>query len=294
MPDCTIKMANEDELRTLQQDVQRLLGRCMLRLQQYERLIKALVVDHKLSGPMNTLEQARSVQIDRTALKTLGTLVGQLLGSYFVAGEIDPNKETETNTPENVNWFAMQMKLGLPAAEFARVESELKELVRLRNNLVHHFIDQHDISSTDGCRSAQETLISAYTLIDQHFGQLRQWAEAMMQARQAMFDALQSEEVIEFVVNGIYPNGKVNWDGSGIVSALREAFDALVVDEWASVTEAGRWVTKRYPEQLPAKYECVSWRQVVHQAHLFELRYFEMDGKRTACYREKECPAKSH
>lgn len=287
-------MSNDDELRALQQDVQRLLGRCMLRLQQYERLIKAMVVDHKLSGPMNALEEARSAQIDGTALKTLGTLVGELLGSYFAAGEIGPNEETETNSPENVNWFAMQMKLGLPAAEFVRVESELRELVRLRNNLVHHFIDQHDISSTDGCRSAQETLISAYTLIDQHFGQLRQWAETMMKTRQAMAEALLSEKVIDFVVNGIPPDGKVNWDGSGIVSALREAFDALVVDGWASVAEAGRWVAKRYPEQLPAKYECASWQQVVHETHILELRYFEMDGKRTACYREKERPAKPH
>lgn len=287
-------MSNDDELRALQQDVQRLLGRCMLRLQQYERLIKAMVVDHKLSGPMNALEEARSAQIDGKALKTLGTLVGELLGSYFAAGEIGPNEETETNSPENVNWFAMQMKLGLPAAEFVRVESELRELVRLRNNLVHHFIDQHDISSTDGCRSAQETLISAYTLIDQHFGQLRQWAETMMKTRQAMAEALLSEKVIDFVVNGIPPDGKVNWDGSGIVSALREAFDALVVDGWASVAEAGRWVAKRYPEQLPAKYECASWQQVVHETHILELRYFEMDGKRTACYREKERPAKPH
>lgn len=286
IPDCNMKMSKEDELRPLQHDVQRLLGRCMLRLQQYERLIKAMVVDHKISGPMNALEQARSAQIDGTALKTLGTLVGELLGSYFVAGEIDPNKETDTNSPENVNWFAMHMKLGLPTAEFVGVESDLRDLVRLRNNLVHHFIDQHDISSSDGCRGAQEALITAYALIDQLLGQLRQWAEMMVKTRQAMSDALQSKEVIDFVVNGISPDGIINWNASGIVSALREAFDALAVDGWASVAEAGIWVAKLYPEQLPAKYGCGSWRQVVHETRIFELRYFEMDGKLTACYRE--------
>jgi hypothetical protein len=208
-------ISSDDELQTLQQDVQRLLGRCMLRLQQYERLIKAMVADHKLSGPMDALEQARSAQIDGTALKTLGTLVGDLLGSYFVAGEIGPNEETETNSPENANWFAMQMKLGLPAAEFVRVESELKQLVRLRNTLVHHFIDQHDISSLDGCRGAQEALITAYTLIDQHLGQLRQWAETMVKTRQALYEALQSEGIIDFFVDGISLDGKVNWNATG-------------------------------------------------------------------------------
>ena len=36
----------------LQREVQRLLGRCLLRLQQYERLLKALVAHHELAGPM--------------------------------------------------------------------------------------------------------------------------------------------------------------------------------------------------------------------------------------------------
>lgn len=281
-------MSNDDELRTLQQDVQRLLGRCMLRLQQYERLIKAMVADHKLSGQMDALEQIKSEQIDATASKTLGTLVGDLIGSYVVAGEISPPEAATTNSPENVNCFAMQMTLGLPDAEFVRVKRELREMVLLRNNLVHHFIDQHDISSSDGCRGAKDALVTAYNRIDQHFGQLREWAEDMEKMRQMMSEILQSEQFKDVFVNGIAADGKVNWDASGVVNALREAFGALVVDGWAPVDEAGKWIAKRYPEQLPARYGCLSWRQVVHNASILELRYFEMDGRRTACYREKD------
>ena len=35
----------------LQREVQRLLGRCLLRLQQYERLLKALVAHHDACRP---------------------------------------------------------------------------------------------------------------------------------------------------------------------------------------------------------------------------------------------------
>lgn len=281
-------MSNDDELRTLQQDVQRLLGRCMLRLQQYERLIKAMVADHKFSGQMDALEQIKSEQIDATASKTLGTLVGDLIGSYVVAGEISPPEAATTNSPENVNCFAMQMTLGLPDADFVRVKRELREMVLLRNNLVHHFIDQHDISSSDGCRGAKDALVTAYNRIDQHFGQLREWAEDMEKMRQMMSEILQSEQFKDVFVNGIAADGKVNWDASGVVNALREAFGALVVDGWAPVDEAGKWIAKRCPELLPARYGCLSWRQVVHNASILELRYFEMDGRRTACYREKD------
>lgn len=284
-------MIDDEDLKTLQHEVQRLLGRCLLRLQQYERLIKSMVAHHKVSGPIPDLEQASAKQVDDTARKTLGTLVGDLVGSYVVADEVDPTEETTTYFPENVNWFAMQMTLGLPEAEFTLVESELREMVLLRNNLVHHFIDQHDLWSSDGCRRAKDALVIAYKRIDQHFGQLREWAEGMEKMRQTLSEILQSEEFKDVLVNGIAPNGKVNWDASGIVSALREAFRVLAVDGWAPVAEAGKWVAKLYPEQLPAKYGCQSWRQVVHNASILELRYLEIDGQRTACYREKDSSA---
>lgn len=284
-------MIDDEDLKTLQHEVQRLLGRCLLRFQQYERLIKSMVAHHKVSGPIPDLEQASAKQVNDTARKTLGTLVGDLVGSYVVADEVDPAEETTTYFPENVNWFAMQMTLGLPEAEFTLVESELREMVLLRNNLVHHFIDQHDLWSSDGCRRAKDALVIAYNRIDQHFGQLREWAEGMEKMRQTLSEILQSEEFKDVLVNGIAPNGKVNWDASGIVSALREAFRALAVDGWAPVAEAGKWVAKLYPEQLPAKYGCQSWRQVVHSASILELRYLEIDGQRTACYREKDSSA---
>jgi len=41
----------EEELQTLQRDVQRMLGRCLLRLQQYEKLMKAIVAHHEISAP---------------------------------------------------------------------------------------------------------------------------------------------------------------------------------------------------------------------------------------------------
>jgi hypothetical protein len=276
---------NDEDLPQLQQEVQRLLGRCMLRLQQYERLIKVLVAHHKLSVPSHDLEQARAARIDSTARKTLGTLVGEVLGSYFVADKIGPPEDTTTASSETLNGFALQITVQLPASDFARLERELREMVDLRNNLVHHFIEQHDIGSADGCRGAQEALIKAYSGIDQHLAQLQEWAEEMMNLRQAMAETMESQVVKDAVINGIFPDGTVNWFASGIVSALREAFRALAVDGWAQLAEAGEWITTRHPRQLPAKYGCRSWRQVVHTAPDLELRYFLIDGKRSAFYR---------
>ncbi|SDW62547.1 OST-HTH/LOTUS domain-containing protein [Litoreibacter albidus] len=264
----------------------------MLRLQQYERLIKVLVAHHSLSGPIHDLEQIRTARIDGAARKTLGSLVGELIGSYVVADEIRPPEDAMIESPETPDGFAIHMAVHLPVADFARVECELKELVDLRNNLVHHFIDQHNIGSVDGCRGAQDALVTAYSRIDQHLAQLQDWAEDMQKVRQAVAEAMQSQAVIDCFINGISSDGTVNWFAAGIVSALREAFEALVRDGWAPLAEAEKWITERHPEQLPTKYGCQSWRQVVHKAPDLELRYFVIDGERSAFYRPQTPPPK--
>jgi len=276
----------DEELQTLQREVQRMLGRCLLRLQQYEQLMKAIVAHHEISGSGSPLESNQAERIADAANKTLGTLVGTLLGTYVTSG--DQDEVTEPDAPDNIISFKMKMSLRMSAEDFDTTQNDLKELVLLRNNLVHHFIDQHDLWSLDGCRSAQESLVAAYSRVDQHFEQLRGWAEHMDQARRLAAEFAQSDAFRDLVINGIAPDGSVDWPAAGIVRALREAADQLAVVEWTPVATAGRWIAERYPDQLPAKYGCSSWRQVVHESRLFELRYREVNGQRAAWYRPKE------
>lgn len=246
------------------------------------------MADYEISGPAHALEEARAARMTATAGKTLGTMVGELLGSYVVTKEADTSVQTSTDTSEA--HISIGSRLQLSDADLARTENDLRELVLLRNNLVHHFIDQHDIGTLEGCRGGRDALIEAYTRIDQHFEELRAWAEDMQEARRALAGVVQSDAFHDLLVNGIHPDGTVFWPGAGIVHALQEASIELAVEGWTTVEDAGRWVAERYPEQEPAKYGCSSWRQVVHESSFFELRYFEMGGRRFARYREKERP----
>jgi hypothetical protein len=276
---------NDGDVQTQQREVQRLLGRCLLRLQQYERLMKAIVADSDLSGPAHALEEIRASRVEDTFTKTLGTLVGRLFGSFIVTEGADTAADDTADDPVDVPHIAMRMQLSLSAEGYVRTQRELKELVLLRNNLVHHFIDQHDLWSTDGCLTARDALIAAYERIDKNYEQLRGWAEHMDQARRLSADFAQSDAFYDFMVNGIFPDGTVHWPLAGIVSALREAANDLAVDGWTPVAAAGRWIMERSPEQQPSKYGCASWRQVLHESRLFELRYRDVDGQRAAWYR---------
>ncbi|WP_349681082.1 OST-HTH/LOTUS domain-containing protein [Thiocapsa sp. UBA6158] len=87
------------------------------------------------------------------------------------------------------------------------------------------------------------------------------------------------------MLNGIAPDGTVLWPAAGIVRALRDAASELAVDGWTPVTAAGCWITERSPEQQPNKYGRASWRQLLHDSRLFELRYRDVHGQRAAWYR---------
>jgi hypothetical protein len=276
---------SDGDVQTQQREVQRLLGRCLLRFQQYERLMKAIIAHHDISGAAHALEEIRAARVEDTFTKTLGTLVGRLFGSFIVTEGADTDADDTANEPVDVIHFAMRMQLSLSAEDYARTQSDLKELVRLRNNLVHHFIDQHDLWSIDGCLTARDALIAAYERIDKNYEQLRGWAEHMDQTRRLAAEFAQSDACYDLMVNGILPDGTVNWSAAGIVRALREAANDLAVDGWTPVAAAGRWITERSPEQQPSKYGCASWRQVLHESRLFELRYRDVDGQRAAWYR---------
>lgn len=172
----------DGDLQDHQREVQRLLGRCMLRLQQYERLVKAIVAHHDLTGPAHALESIRAARIADAAGKTLGTLVGQLLESYVVTDGTDTSADSLGNAPEDVISFSMRMHLSLSAEDYAQTQDGLRELVSLRNNLVHHFIDQH-------------------------FERLRGGAEHMDQARRLAAEFVQSDTFRDLVIHGIAPDG---------------------------------------------------------------------------------------
>lgn len=275
----------DDALQTLQRDFQRLLGRCLLRLQQYEKLMKAIVAHHEISATGMPLASNQDRRIADAASKTLGTLVGTLLGSYVTNGEMDDASEPDAS--DDIISFKMKMRLSMSAEDYSRTQDDLKELVSLRNDLVHHFIDHHDLWSPDGCRGAHDTLTAAYGRIDQHFEQLRGWAEHMDQARRLAAEFVQSAAFHDLVIHGIAPDGSVHWPAAGIVQTLREAAAELAVDGWTPVASARRWIAERHSEHLPAKYGCSSWRQVVHESRLFELRYRDVNGQRAAWYRAK-------
>src|SRR3546814_14023024 len=86
------------------------------------------------------------------------------------------------------------MHLSLPRDAYETLKVDLREMVTLRNTLVHHFIGQYDLWAVDGCLRAQDALNRTYAETDRHFDQLHAFAGHMDAAKLAMAELVRAPE----------------------------------------------------------------------------------------------------
>lgn len=271
-----------------QRDVQRLLGRCMLRLQQYERLMKTLLAHHEIAGSVDTLEAHHALRAEKLSGKSLGQLVKSLFETFLVQDRFGRELLPEPATPTDQVSLAVSYRVEMPRERLAEVREAVEELVKVRNDLVHHLIDQFDLWTDDGCSSAIRHLTATYDRIDKHYWELEAWTRGMNAARSLAAQVMQSDAVQELLVNGIAPDGSFDWLATGIVSVLRESSTQLAVEGWTSLESAKAWVQANYPDQTPEKYGCRSWQQVLTESRLFELRYQpDAEGRKRGWFRAR-------
>jgi len=284
-------VTSADDATTPQREVQRLLGRCLLRLQQYEGLLKSLLAHHEVEGPLADLQVRQAERVAALATTSLGNLAKALFESYVVArakngaSTVDDGVDSAGSTEITIR---TRMTLEMAPEDFGKTKDAIKELVDLRNALVHHFIETFNVWTVDGCARAAEHLTESYGRIDTHFEQLRQWAVSMDNAKALHASFMQSAEFQDFLVNGIAPDGMVDWPRAGVVACLREASTLLGVDGWAKLDAAVEYISTKHPEQTPEKYACRSWPQVLNESRVFDTQYRDVPGKpRAAWYRER-------
>jgi len=267
----------ENVVAVLQHEVQRKLGRCMLRLQQYERLLKAMVAGMVVAGPSEQLQAVQERQALSMRNRTLGTLVGMFTEQHLTAASADiqvrPDEDKGANgQSSDASWASIRFTISMSPERHARAKAGLVELVNLRNDLVHHLIERFDISNADGCRAASSHLDSCYQRIDGHCQLLKTWASSLDESRARVSSLLQSNAFEDAFVHGVNPDGSVCWPGSSIVKCLRNAEAAYQTDGWTPLSAAIKFISKEHRNQTPSRYGCRTWRQVLKKSGQFEVR----------------------
>lgn len=264
-----------------QREIQRQLGRCLMRLQQIELLVKALWADHEYECYAGEFMEVQAKRIASVSDKTLGSVVKALTGSYLAPDlgrdESDEASDDSAVDPTRIS-FRFKSQISMSEDDYARTVSELDALVQMRNELVHHFIQRFDMWSDAGCDAALAYLEECNQQVEMQRQRMLGWSKAHQEAKEVHAAFLQSEEGLRFITYGIFPDGTVDWASTPIVYALCQAEVSLAKDGWTSLNEAVRWMASKYPDKKPEQYGCSRWRHLLHESRLFEIRRMPSNG----------------
>lgn len=261
-------------LEGMQHDIQRKLGRCMLHLQRYERLLKVMISSMALAGPPEQLQAVHERQVAGVRTKTLGTLVKLFTGVYLTKAPVDADGVLDDGTSLDpaTAWVSIHSSISMSPEAYVRTKDDLAELVELRNELAHHFIERFNLFEENGCHAASMQLDSCYERIDEYYQRLKGWETSIYEALAKMSLFVQSKTFENAIVHGINQNGTVCWERSSIVESLRAVEMSCGIEGWTPLDAAIGLICKRDRDQAPARYGCKTWRQLLKSSGQFEIK----------------------
>ncbi|MEO7885419.1 MAG: hypothetical protein ABI893_17520 [Polaromonas sp.] len=187
-------------VKYIQPKVQRRMGRLLIQIQQYEKLLKTLLVESEIAGTIDSVPASRNARVEKYRAMTLGTLVKETKTTFLRTGPL-PDDDDLCPHPSKVV-FRARWTIQLTENNAATLEEDLRKLVTLRNDLVHHLIEQFDIFSVEGCRAALSHLEECRQTLDAAYTTLREWAHDLMTAREAMAAPAFRAMLIDHLSNG--------------------------------------------------------------------------------------------
>ena len=174
-------------LADLQDEVYRLLGRCVIQCQHYEMRLKELlhasdIRIEKRAGSDNQLTYGVGTERD-----TLGLLIKKLLEIYLIpkTHQSDEYAHTEASIKAQARF-----QVAMSPEDHRELQHDFAAFVALRNHLVHHFIADKDLTSFEDCRSAQQELSDALKVIEQQKVLLSHLIEARNDSAKMMSEHL--------------------------------------------------------------------------------------------------------
>lgn len=228
-----------------------------------------------LEGPHEGLSAAREHRAAKMQKTSLGLLIEQFIGEHLSTG-FDNGRVERKNATDRISEVnprvAISYVFSLSSEAYEGVKASLGELVALRNELVHHLIERFDISNTNACLDAALYLDRCYLRIESSCQQLKAWATALDDVRAKAASLVQSPMFENAFVHGVDPDGTVSWERSSVVADLRLAEQSCQIEGWVPLNAALEFIRRKDRAQVPTRYGCKTWRQLLKRSELFEIK----------------------
>ena len=277
----------ESDVNVQRESLFRLLGRCLVRVQAVELLLKRLLAVRTFGGTVEELEENLAARHADYRTNTLGTLVKEVLGSYLVSETYEYPGAPEPSRLSGL-YVHVHNVVTLSYERLLEMRQLFNLLVSTRNDAVHHLAELFPLGTPEGLTQAHEFLGCFEKCLDEVWAESKAWAESHDKSIELTGRLMREPEFESLLFDGIHPDGTVDWEVAGIVRALRNAADALAPGSWTPLDDAVAWIRREAPLQIPSRYKCSTYRQAIHESKAFEVkRERGADGATTFFYRAK-------
>lgn len=264
-----------DSTEALQARVQQKLGRCMIRLQEYEGQLKAMLVGMSAKGQPAALEADRSRRASSIQGKSLGHLVGLFIADHLVSeaeeAQADENCASVSRKSPDGSSVSMNFQIVLSSEHHVRIKEGLARMIAMRNELVHHLLEQFDLSGEDGCATACDHLDACHDEVVRQLGALRAWAKGITELATTVSSVLESR-LSKMILEDMGNTRSTALHVSGAIRILKEAEVKCSKDGWTLLDAAVKHLAIMNKDESPRRYGCRNWRQVLARSESFEVR----------------------
>ena len=255
-------------------EVQRKIGRNLLLIQKTEYLLKSIVLHSKISGHPDQLKDIKKTLEEKISRKSMGQVLSEYLN--HINPLIENNQELE---PSHIS---MEFDFNLSKEEFKKKENLLSDILKERNDLVHHLILDLNESSINSCINMENKLDEQKNRLLPELKQLQTMIQVIEKARNRFKEHLESgffEKALYY--DDFLFNGKLL-----ILELAKLSIQNDESDGWISLGFAGIHVRNIMPEEvdkLKDKYGYKTLKPLIQNTKMFELK--EDTNKNMVLYR---------
>ncbi|TAK64906.1 hypothetical protein [Methylobacter sp.] len=257
-------MDSELDLIKMRDEVLRKIGRNLLNFQKIELMLKHLITNGRMSGPMSEFKENQERRAAVVHKQTMGNLVGQFIENTFSEHDNSSQSTAELKEP----YFSFSFTVDADADFYESKRQALKSLVDDRNDLIHHLLPRFNPESIDSCLEIEQYLDQQRERLIPEYDHLKSLIESFEEAKKIHADFLNSEEGIKQFKLSFLQQSPI------VALLLNISTQQSRSDGWTLLSVTGPQIRRILPgelEQLKHKWEYKTLKELMLVSEFFEI-----------------------
>lgn len=243
----------------------RKIGRNVVLFQELEGILKFLAAIQRPSAPLSKIKAVHAKDACAIRVRSLGQVGGQVLDALYGVSN------SESSAPDAISepWLAFSFRIDADPASGEASRNALKELIRERNDLVHHLLSRWNLREPESSRALSVELDEQRSRIVHEIERYRAYANGLKEIASELRAFIDSDEGKRFF-------DLVALQQSRLVATLTSvATENARADGWTLLSTAGHRLSQLLPDEfsrLKKLHGEGSLEKLVRATQRFEVR----------------------